>query len=108
MIPEAKQIYEQLQAVGLRPILVTTTHESLPWVVFSSPNLQSLSEYTLQAQKFGPLQAAVGLFRLMVKGVPQGCDPEVLISRTPFVAMRAVQVVLRDCGLDASAEKKSP
>jgi len=89
-------------------MLIETTCEALPWVVFKFPSIRDLSEYTKQASVVGPLQASVGLFVSMAQGLPAGTTTESILSTKPMVVMRAVQAVLRDLGLDARAEKKSP
>lgn len=108
MIPEAKAAYDRCVEHQLRPMLIETTCEALPWVVFKFPSIRDLSEYTKQASVVGPLQASIGLFASMVQGLPAGATTESILSTKPMVVMRAVQAVLRDLGLDARAEKKSP
>lgn len=104
-----KALCEQMTQCGERFVVATTTDENLPWVVFAVPSLGLLSQYVAQAgdASVGPLQGAVGLARVCVR-YP---GPEVIasvVATKPFVVMRAVQVLLREMGLSARAEKKSP
>lgn len=108
MLPETKILAEEMQAAGRRPILVATSDELLPEILFRAPTIGEISTYVLQASlpETGPVIAAAGLARICVsKG-----HAELLagaIDRKPLLVMRAIQVILRDLGLSARAEKKS-
>ena len=106
---DVKSICEQMTQRGERFVAATTTDENLPWVVFSVPSLGVLSQYVAQAgdASAGPLMGAIGLARICVR-YPAKDAVEAVVAARPFVVMRAVQVLLRELGLSARAEKKSP
>lgn len=109
MIPdEVKAASERLTGMGERHVVVATTDSELPFAIFSIPTLGQLSQYVAQAgdANCGPLLAAVGLARITGR-FPAGDVIEGMVRARPFVVMRAVQVLLRELGLSARAEKKS-
>jgi hypothetical protein len=100
---------EQIASQGLRPILVSIAGvEGFPEILFKTPTLGQLSTYTFQASQpaVGPLLASIGLAR-QIAVIPSARDLEPIVSSAPYAILRAVQVVLRDLGLGARAEKKS-
>lgn len=106
---DVQALCAQMSERGERSVAATTTDESLPWVVFAVPSLGILSQYVAQAgdAAVGPLQGAVGLARICVR-YPTREVLEGVVAVKPFVVMRAVQVLLRELGLSARSEKKSP
>lgn len=109
MIPdEARAAAESVTAQGARPVVISTTDPSLPFLVFAAPTISQLSQYTAKASdaSIGPLVSAVGLARMSV-AYPSIDQLNAVVNLKPFVVMRAVQALLADFGLSARAEKKS-
>lgn len=109
MIPdEVRAAAESVASQGFRPVVISTTDSSLPFVVFSAPTIAQLSQYTAKASdaSIGPLVAAVGLARMSV-AYPSLEHLNSVLALKPFAVMRAVQALLADFGLSARAEKKS-
>ena len=109
MIPdEVRNASERLTSQGERHVVVSTTDKDLPFVIFAVPALGQLSQYVAQAgdAACGPLLAAVGLSRITGR-YPAAQVIEDMVRLRPFVVMRAIQVLLRELGLSARAEKKS-
>ncbi len=94
------------QTRGMRVYAVTTSDESLPWALFLVPTLDLCDGYVSRA-RVSPVSAAVDLFQRTLVGYPQGVEPMSLIQERPFVALRAMQVLLASLGLTVGAEKKS-
>lgn len=108
MDERASSILKTIQETGQRAMVIGTTSSALPWAVVLIPMLPDLSMYTLEAQKDGPLMAAVRLFQKVARGFPEGVTLETVVHKEPFVILRIVQALLKDLGLEARAEKKSP
>lgn len=108
MLPETKILADQIQAAGGRAILVATNDELLPEILFRAPTIGEISRYILEASspETGPVIAAAGLARICVAH-DHSERLGAAIARKPLLVMRAVQVLLRDLGLSARAEKKS-
>ena len=99
---------EKVRSLGGFPLLVATTDKDLPFVVFSRPNIEQLSQYVAKASdaSVGPLLAAIGLSRISAKYPDASVLSGVELVR-PFAIMRAVQALLADLGLSVKAQKKS-
>lgn len=104
-----KAASEALTSRGERHVVVGTSDSLLPFAIFTIPTLGQLSQYSAQAgdASTGPLLASVGIARMAIR-YPSSTILEDVVKARPFVVMRAVQVLLRELGLSARAEKKSP
>lgn len=106
---ELKVLIDKATEAGHRPILVSLTGvPGVDHMLFRMPTLLQLSGYTYHASQpsSGPLMASVGLARQIALS-PVGTSLEALVTSHPYAILRAIQVVLRELGLAAHAEKKS-
>lgn len=103
---DLKNAFASVESNGIKAFPVVTSDPDLPWVVFRFPSLGDCDAYASRART-APISAAVHLFRICVMAHPAEFQMEQMLLARPFVAMRAVGVLLSHLGLAARAEKKS-
>ena len=103
---DLREAHDKVVSMGIRPFPVVTNHPALPWVIVRIPSMAECDAYAL-ASRSAPLSAAIQLFHQCSVACPADFNPGEAFRLTPFLPMRALQVLLGSLGLGVRAEKKS-